>query len=97
MEIRMKRYSLPVIYYVGKRKDGERVRKEFEGKATVYYDTVTEYFNLPENESEEFVNDYNNWLSEQNYSEPMHLDGGKEGYPHWSVEVNQELLEQETE
>mgnify|MGYP003150127126 CR=1 FL=1 len=90
----MKRYSLPVIYYVGKRKDGERVRKEFEGKATVYYDTVTEYFDLPENESEEFVNDYNVGLYDLNHSEPMHLEGE---FPHWSVEVNQELIEQETE
>ena len=90
----MKRYSLPVIYYVGKRKDGERVRKEFEGKATVYYDTVTKYFDLPENESEEFVNDYNVGLYDLNQSEPMHLEGE---FPHWSVEVNQELIEQETE
>ena len=69
----MKRYSLPVIYYVGKRKDGERVRKEFEGKASVYYDTVTEYFDLPKNESEEFVNDYNVGLYDLNQSEPCLL------------------------
>jgi hypothetical protein len=91
---RMKNYSLPTIYYLGMRKDGERKQTKFEGKATVYYDTITEYFDLPENESEEFINDYNNWLSEQNYAEPIHLEGE---FPHWSVEVNQELLEQETE
>jgi len=40
----MKIYNLPTIYFLGKVKDGQRVPDKFKGKATVYHDTVTEYY-----------------------------------------------------
>ena len=85
----MKRYNLAQMYFLGKRKDGERKQEKYEGKALVYYDTVTEYFDLPEDEAQEFVGDYNDLLSGL-HSQPMILVGE---YPHWDVEVDEELLE----
>jgi len=86
----MKRYNLAQMYFLGKRKDGERKQEKYEGKALVYYDTVTEYFDLPEDEAQEFVDDYNDLLSGLHLSQPMILVGE---YPHWDVEVDEELLE----
>ena len=43
----MRNYNLATIYYLGKVRNGRWVPSNLRDKATVYYDTVTEYYDLP--------------------------------------------------
>ena len=76
----MKKYNVATICYLGKVKDGQRVPDNLKGKATVYHDTVTEYYDLPKDEADEFVEDYE-FLTDMS-SGPMKLEGE---YPHWEL------------
>lgn len=80
----MKNYNLATIYYLGEVRNGQWVPNNLRDKATVYYDTVTKYYDLPQEEADDFVEDYE-FLTDMS-SGPMKLEGE---YPHWElVEAN---------
>jgi len=84
----MKNYNLATIYFLGKVKDGQRVPDKFKGKATVYHDTVTEYYDLPKEEADDFVKDYESVADMP--SGPMKLEGE---YPCWELVPEEDLFQ----